>query len=101
MAKTPIYDFEWDPSKARSNIRKHGVSFERGATVFLDPHALSMFDEDHSRAEDRWITMGQDRANLLLVVHHTFVERTDGITTIRIFSARRAAKHEANQYEGK
>jgi uncharacterized DUF497 family protein len=54
------YNFEWDPAKARENLRKHRVSFERAAQVFLDPHMLSIYDEAHSASEERWITLGVD-----------------------------------------
>jgi len=40
------YDFEWDPVKAKSNYRKHGIGFDQAATVFRDPRAMSVFDED-------------------------------------------------------
>jgi ribonuclease toxin BrnT of type II toxin-antitoxin system len=51
------YQFEWwDPVKARQNAKKHRITFERGATIFLDPNVLSLFDEQHSRDEERWIT---------------------------------------------
>src|ERR1051325_8381676 len=62
------YDFEWDAQKAKQNVRKHGVSFERAATVFLDPNALSIFDPEHSAGEDRWITLGMDWQGVMLVV---------------------------------
>ena len=65
------YQFEWDPIKAHQNARKHGVTFERAATVLLDPQALSDFDEEHSQEEDRWITLGLDRTGTLLIVCHT------------------------------
>jgi uncharacterized protein len=61
------YQFEWDPAKARQYTRKHRVTFERGATVFLDPNALSLFDEQHSEEEERWITLGLDETGVLLV----------------------------------
>jgi len=47
------YDFEWDPYKARQNLRKHKVSFERAAEIFLDPSAISIHGEEHSPDEDR------------------------------------------------
>jgi uncharacterized protein len=47
------YDFDWDPTKANQNYRKHGVAFERAAEVFLDPFMLSLFDEEHSTDEER------------------------------------------------
>ena len=62
------YQFEWDPVKARQNLQDHGIAFERAATVFWDPHALSEFDEEHSQDEDRWIILGIDRTGSLLVV---------------------------------
>ena len=92
------YNFEWDPIKARENLRKHKVSFERAAEVFLDPVALSIYDEDHSRVEDRWITLGKDSNNVLLVVVHTFRELDDEHCNIRIISARRATRREAKEY---
>ena len=53
------YEFDWDPVKERQNIRKHHVSFRQAATVFRDPNQLSIYDEEHSEEEDRWITMGK------------------------------------------
>lgn len=92
------YNFEWDPSKARENIRKHKVSFERAAHVFLDPYMLSVEDEEHSEEEDRWITLGVDKSGILLVVHHTFREVDPDNFSIRIISARKSTRGEAKQY---
>ncbi|PYU97958.1 MAG: hypothetical protein DMG26_19935, partial [Acidobacteria bacterium] len=36
------YTFEWDPIKAKENLRKHRISFDRAAEVFLDPLAISI-----------------------------------------------------------
>ncbi len=98
------YRFEWDPVKARRNVRQHRVSFERAATVFLDPRAMSIFDDEHSEEEERWITLGLDRTGALLVVCHTFREELDagreGSARIRLISARRANRREAAQYQG-
>jgi uncharacterized DUF497 family protein len=93
------YDFEWDPEKAQQNRRKHGVAFEQAATVFHDPRAASVFDEEHSAAEDRWITMGISASGGLLVVHHTFQEVDDTRVRIRIFSSRKATPEETRQYK--
>jgi len=71
------YHFEWDPSKAASNVVKHGVRFDQAATVFLDPRAISIFDTDHSDDEDRWMTLGISATAGLLVVNHTFVATDD------------------------
>jgi len=92
------FHFEWDPSKARQNIVKHGISFERAASVFLDPEALSQFDSEHSHGEERWLTLGFDRTGRLLVVCHTYWEETSTLAKIRIISARQATKQETNQY---
>ena len=92
------YQFEWDPAKARQNAKKHGVPFERAATVFLDPDALSAVDEEHSQEEDRWLTMGVDRTGALVVVCHTYREERRSSARIRVISARKATKHETEQY---
>ena len=92
------YDLEWDTQKARQNLRKHGISFERAAEVFLDPFMLSVFDEEHSTQEDRWITIGKGRDGVPLVLVHTFRETSPRTCAIRIISARRATKREVNQY---
>ena len=68
------YDFVWDADKARRNRRKHGVSFEQAATVFHDPRAASLYDDEHSESEDRWITLGLSATGGLVVVNHTFEE---------------------------
>jgi len=91
--------FEWDPSKAQSNLDKHGVSFRRAATVFRDPGALSKYDDEHSGEEERWVTLGLDESGALLVVHHTFKEEDETKNTIRIISARKATRRETKQYQ--
>ena len=95
------YNFEWDPTKAKSNFRKHKVSFERASEIFLDPFMLSVFDSSHSTNEDRWITLGKDRNNITMVVVHTFREIDVDNSTIRIISARRATKREDKQYNSR
>jgi uncharacterized DUF497 family protein len=101
MAKPFQYRFAWDPRKARQNLKDHKIAFERAATVFLDPEALSEFDEDHSEDEDRWLTLGVDRTGTLLVVSHTYQEETETSALIRLISARRATKNETKQYTRK
>ncbi len=92
-------EFDWDPKKATANRRKHGVSFEEAMGVFLDPFALSLFDDDHSDDEDRWITLGRTGPDLLLLVIHTHVEIGADRIAIRIISARRPTPRETHQYE--
>jgi hypothetical protein len=93
------YNFEWDPAKERENTRKHKVSFRRAATVFRDPNQLSIYDEEHSEQEDRWVTMGIDSGGVLRVVVHTFERVDEGLCEIRIISARKATRRESRQYE--
>lgn len=94
-----LYNFEWDPDKARMNVRKHGISFEQTAEVFGDPLALSIHDDEHSGSEDRWITMGRSFSGKTLVVIHTFLEQAVDRYKIRIISARKATRKEVEQYE--
>jgi hypothetical protein len=44
-------EFEWDPSKSRQNIKKHGVSFREGATAFADKLSYTIADPEHSKGE--------------------------------------------------
>ena len=82
-------EFDWDVSKAAINLRKHGVSFDEAATVFLDPLAVSGPDPDHSMIESRFVTFGMSRLGHLLAVCHT---HRPGL--IRIISARRVTRTE-------
>lgn len=93
------YSFEWDPAKAEHNLRKHKVSFQRAATILSDPRAVSIFDEDHSDEEDRWITLGRDDSGTILVMAHTFRRIGEASFVVRIISARKATKREREQYE--
>lgn len=92
------YNFEWDPEKAKRNLQKHGVAFEQAASVFRDPLVLSIYDEEHSGSGERWITLGLSAIGGLLVVHHTFEVVDKSTIQIRIFSSRKATKHEKQQY---
>jgi uncharacterized protein len=93
------YNLEWDPIKARENVRKHYLSFERAAEVLLDPLAISIVDEEHSEGEERWVTLGRDRQGTVLILIHTFAEISADECGVRIISARKAARHEVRQYE--
>ena len=86
--------FEWDESNAKSNLTKHGVSFEDASTVFGDPLSLTILDPAHSQAEDRFIIIGRSHQQELLIVVHT--ERGDNI---RVISARRGSRSERKRYE--
>lgn len=56
------YRFDWHPTKATKNAKDHGVTFEQAATVFLDAGLLSQLDEDHGEDEERWLSLGLDKA---------------------------------------
>jgi len=92
------YHFEWDPEKAASNLKKHGVSFEDAAEIFSDPLHLSILDEA-DESEERWITLGNTKAYKLRLVVHTFMLHHEKQIAIRIISARRATRHEQKQYK--
>lgn len=94
-----LYEFEWDPVKAQTNFNKHGLDFQRAATVFMDPLALTIPDEDHSETEARWITLGKDRTGRYVTVVHTFEPLSDDRVRIRLISARRPTKAEVHDYE--
>jgi uncharacterized DUF497 family protein len=86
--------FEWDSSKASSNLRKHRVSFEEATTAFADPLSLTIADPDHSDQEQRWVLLGRShRGRLLVVAHAVRRER------IRLISARAATRGERLAYE--
>ena len=86
--------FEWDQDKAKSNLRKHSVSFEEAITALLDPLSRTALDPDHSVNEYRFVTFGISARQRLLVVSYT--ERGN---CIRIVSARLATKRERQIYE--
>jgi len=85
---------EWDPHKARTNLRRHRVSFEEAATALRDTLSVTGADPDHSIGESRYITFGLSERGRLLVVAHT-----DRSERIRIISARVASRGERKIYE--
>ena len=91
--------FNWDTEKNLSNIEKHGVPFKEAATVFLDPNATLLDDEEHSTAygEERFNIVGVSNGLRLLIVCHCY---RDDDTIIRIISARKATKFEGKLYGG-
>lgn len=94
-----VYDFEWDAAKALSNAAKHGITFERAATVFRDALALTVYDEAHSQSEERWFTLGHDASGALLAVAHTHQVTGPTRARVRIISARAATPRERRFYE--
>ena len=90
--------FEWDPAKARTNLRKHGVSFEEAESVFYDEHALLVDDPEHSEDEDRFVLLGLSDRFRVLVVVHAYGEQE---AVIRLISARKATRSERIRYEAR
>ena len=88
--------FEWDETKAMSNLEKHGVSFEEAVTVFYDPLAATFADPDHSDDESRLVTIGYSADARLLVVCHT-----DRGRAVRLISVRRGTPRERRRHESK
>ena len=88
-------DFEWDAGKAAVSLRKHGVTFEGAARVFLDPNRIETYDGRDAYGEDRWRTVGMVEPALLAVVYTVRGKERD---VIRLISARKADAHERTQY---
>jgi len=86
--------FQFDPEKARSNLKKHDVSFADAEGVFYDPLAIHK-EDPHSKDEDRWIVVGMGNTNEILVVVYTLRGEE-----IRLISSRRATGREVKAYEG-
>lgn len=86
---------DWDPAKAASNLRKHGVSFEEAKSVFYDEFAIQFYDQSHSSDEERFLMLGMSSGARLLLVCHC--ERDSG-GVIRIISARKATQRESSFY---
>jgi hypothetical protein len=95
----PVVRFEWDPQKAETNPAKHGVAFEEAASVFRDPFALTLYDQDHSSDEDRWVSLGLSERGRLLVVNHTVVDESPELMRVRIISSRLPTREELRQYQ--
>jgi hypothetical protein len=90
--------FEWDPVKARTNQRKHGVAFEDAMHVFDDPHALFEEDRDDESGELRWHAIGLIGEVAVVLVAHTMREEGED-EIVRLISARRATRQERKRYE--
>ncbi|MBE9525721.1 MAG: BrnT family toxin [Proteobacteria bacterium] len=90
--------FEWNISKARSNERKHGITFEEAKSVFYDELAVQFYDSDSSQlGDDRFLILGVSSKNRILMICHCEREPDE---VIRIISARKATKNEQGFYKG-
>lgn len=88
--------FEWDDTKNRQNLKKHGIDFETAQLVFEDPHQLSVQDRV-VEGEERWRTLG-DIDGAIVMVAHTWREEADE-EFVRLISARSASPRERRIYE--
>jgi hypothetical protein len=89
-----VLRFSWDPFKAASNLRRHGVSFREAMTAFEDALSITVADPDHSKDEMRFVLVGMSIWQRLLIVSHA-----DCGDEIRIIGARVATRRERRQYE--
>jgi uncharacterized DUF497 family protein len=87
--------FEWDPRKALSNQKKHGVSFVEAKSAFSDERGLVIDDPEHSEDEDRFVLLGMSASLRVLVVCHCYRANAE---VIRIISARKADQQEQQDY---
>ena len=90
--------FEWDPVKARTNQRKHGLSFEDAMHVFDDPYALFELDHADELGELRWHAIGLIGEVAVVLVAHTIRQEAED-EIVRLISARRATRQEPKRYE--
>lgn len=91
-------EFTWDETKARSNAKKHGVSFAEAQSAFSDERARVIDDPDHSDDEDRFILLGMSAKPRILIVVYAYRDRE---AHIRIISARKAMPQERALYNQK
>ena len=89
--------FSWNKIKAKSNLNKHGVSFEEAQSVFYDDLAVQFYDQDSSD-EERFLLLGMSNQSRILIVVHC--EQGDVGEELRIISARKATKNEKQYYQG-
>jgi uncharacterized DUF497 family protein len=85
-------EFDWDPAKARENLRVHGVNFAVAKDVFEDENAITIEDFD-AEGEQRFRTLGLDGLGRLLVVVYTYRGEK-----IRLISAWKASRKQEKQY---
>ncbi len=85
--------------KANIKLTKHGLHFERASTVFKDPLAITIPDDEHREIEARWITLGKDANGQYKLVIHTFEWLANERGRVRLISARRSTKAEIRDCE--
>ncbi len=91
--------FEWNESKAKSNLQKHKISFDETKTIFDDAFLVTFPDDFSSDEENRFISIGNSTNNRILLVVHTEQDRKTDVIIIRIISSRKATASEREIYE--
>jgi len=86
-------NYQWDPVKSKTNVKKHGIEFADAVGVFDDADAITLEDMD-SEGEQRFLSIGLDILGRIIVVAYTY--RGD---EVRVISARKATKQEVRIYE--
>lgn len=84
-------NFNWDPAKRQTNLKKHGLDFAEAERVFSG-ETFTFEDDRFAYNEQRFISMGLLRGDVVIIAH------TETQDTIRIISMRRAEKHEQKLY---
>lgn len=93
-----MIEFEWDPAKAKSNERKHGVTFEEATRVFDDPYAVFR-PNGVVGGEFRWDVLGVAAGVTVLFIVHTVKDSgEEQREMVRIISARIATRKEQILY---
>ena len=87
--------FDWDPAKAKANLKDHGVSFDEAQSTFYDDWAMLYDDPDHAEDEDRVLLLGVSLRLRTLIVSHCY---RVGDSVIRLISARKAHSGEEKEY---
>ena len=87
--------FEWDNSKNKTNLKKHGIDFQEAQTVFYDENGILFDDPEHSTDENRFIIIGKSIKSNICLVCHCYRQENE---VIRIISARKATKREVDRY---
>ncbi len=84
-------NFEWDDTKRKSNIKKHGIDFIDAPMIFAG-YTLTIEDDRYNYREERFVTFGILDGRVVVVVH------TETENSIKIISIRKATKHEEKAY---
>jgi uncharacterized DUF497 family protein len=87
-----MLEFEWDDDKEAINWREHGVAFHHAVKTFRDPFAVEWIDAREDYGEERINLVGMCDG---VLIHVTYTERGE---RFRLISARRAEKHEQDDY---